>query len=632
MTTQSDRGNRLGMRIMVALLILLSLLFTTLFLTIHTWQRSAIEQHARAQTEAIANTMVASLKTLMLSGDAESVHDWLKRMRAHRELQAVNILRRSGEIAFRDLQTVNRVNQLLGGTIFSRPPLPKLTAPKISSTDIARAAQGEQVVLHNYAPDQIALLKPITLESTCLQCHGYEDNTVRGILLVTTPTTAEKEAMWQTDRRLLLLLITGLLLVALLIVLMHRYMESIITALGGMLFVTDSTGTIRMVNQQAAHKLDYSKPSLIGREMSTLLTPTSQSIDLTQPHDNEEAELQSASGKAVPVSLFSAKMPVGSWIEQADMVHVLRDLSQQKRAEQEIRLAATVMETVPSAIMVADHNAKIKLINAAFTTITGYSSNEVLGKNPNILKSGRQSQEFYAKMWAQINQTGVWRGEIWNRRKNGDIYPEWLIINTMRDDTGRVSYYVSSFLDISAQKKVEDQLRHRAHHDALTELPNRVLLADRITSSLSHAKRYSYKVGILFIDIDGFKPINDTYGHDAGDELLQQIATRLLQCIRDSDTVARVGGDEFVLLLESKSQQDLLNVADKVLKAIRQPFILQATSCQVGASIGISIYPEDGDQHDLLLKQADSAMYHAKKSGKNRIALFNPKQSAGESR
>ncbi len=282
------------------------------------------------------------------------------------------------------------------------------------------------------------------------------------------------------------------------------------------------------------------------------------------------------------------------------------------------------MDTVASAIMVADRHANIRLLNPAFCEITGYSAEEAIGQNPRILNSGRQSKAFYADMWRQILDTGRWSGEIWNRRKSGEIYPEWLIINTMRDEQGEISYYVSTFLDISAQKKLEDQLRYNAHHDMLTGLPNRSLLYDRLAQSLSRARRFSRQMGVLFVDIDGFKPVNDTLGHDAGDLLLQQIAGRLKDCVRESDTVARIGGDEFVLVVESAQQTaDILAVAEKVILVLAKPFALAEEECVIGGSIGISIFPDTSEDPEVLLKQADSAMYTAKEGGKNRAVLFD---------
>ncbi len=612
---------------MALLLLLLSCLFAALFFAMHTWQRQMIGRQAHAQAEAVAHTMVSSLKTLMLLGEAESVHDWLARMRAHPELQSVEVLRRSGVVAFRDLETMHQVNRFLGSELFSRAPLPAKRVQGVAASDLKRAAGGTQVVLRDDAANRLTILEPIKVEQACLRCHGYEHNPVRGVLLVTTSTAAAQAAMWRTDRNLLGLLLMGLVLVALLIVLMHRYMEAIIRALGGMLFVTDGDGVIRMANRQA-HRGLRGRP-LIGTPIAALQAAGHGDLDFAQARSHGETVLENGDGAPVPVSVLSARMPWGSWLERAELVHVLHDLSQQKESEREIRLAATVMDTVPSAIMVADHDANIRLINPAFTAITGYSAEEALGRNPNILKSGKQSKEFYAEMWRSIREEGRWSGEIWNRRKNGEIYPEWLIINTMRDDDGEVSYYVSTFLDITDQKKMEDQLRHNASHDALTGLPNRVLLYDRLDHSLSRARRNGFVVGVLFVDIDGFKPVNDTHGHDAGDALLQQIAVRLRGCGRDSDTVARVGGDEFVMVVESNTERDVLAIAEKVLATMQRPFTLDAITCHIGASIGVSLFTGGEELESVtLLKQADTAMYEAKNGGKNRVVRFRPGMEA----
>ncbi len=622
MTGVLFRGERLGRRIAVLLLLLLVLLFSFLFYTVHHWQREEIVQQARSQAEAVAHTMVASLKTLMLSGDAENVRDWLARMRRHPELQSVEVLRRDGTLAFRDLDTLNRVNKFLGVHAFMRDPLPPRREEGVAAADLARAVSGKQVVVHDRSGRSLTLLEPIKVESACLQCHGYEHEPVRGVLRVTTSTAAAREAMWQADRNLLMMALAGLLGVGLLIVLMHRYMGAVLHALGDMMLVTDRDGVIRMVNRQVSRVLGFSERELVGRKLVSLLDDSSGRVDFAQRAEGAEAVLRGADGTAVPVAVTSTEMPAGSRLERAHMVHLLRDLSLQKESEREMRLAATVMDTVPSAIMVDDRDANIRLVNPAFTRITGYSVEEVMGKNPRILNSGRQSKEFYAEMWRKILNEGHWEGEIWNRRKNGEVYPEWLIINTMRDERGRISYFVSTFLDISVQKKMEAQLRRSAQHDALTDLPNRLLLADRLVQSISRARRFYRRVGVLFVDIDGFKPVNDNHGHDVGDALLRQIAARLRECVRESDTVARVGGDEFVLVLESSAPDDIIAIANKVLVAMREPFHLEGgIQCDIGASIGISIYPEHGATQEVLMKRADQAMYVAKRGGKNRIEV-----------
>ncbi|RMH50064.1 MAG: sensor domain-containing diguanylate cyclase [Zetaproteobacteria bacterium] len=619
-------GARLGRRIMALLLVVLALLLGLLLYSVHRWQREEILRQARQQAEAVAHTMVASLKMLMLNGDAESVRDWLGRMRSHPELQSVEVLRRDGTLAFRDLKTLHQVNRFLGLHAFLRRPLPPRRARGVPAGALHRAvAEQQSVVVRDRRGRALTLLEPIRVEQACLQCHGYEHEPVRGVLRVTTSTDEARAMLARADRTLLLMGVMGLGCIALLMVLLHRYMEAIIRALGGMLFVTDAGGVIRMVNDAAVRVVG--RDDLVGRPMASLLAPGHERFDFTQERTGGETVLRGGGAseeREIPVSVFTARMPWGGRIEGVARLHVLRDLTQQKESEREMRLAATVMDTVPSAIMVADRDVHIRLINPAFTAITGYGAEEAIGRNPRILASGRQSKEFYAAMWRSILDEGHWEGEIWNRRKSGEIYPEWLIINTLRDEDGEILYYVSTFLDITEQKEMERKLRHSAYHDALTDLPNRVLLYDRLEQAISRAHRFGRRVGVLFVDIDGFKPVNDNHGHDAGDLLLQQIAGRLQACVRASDTVARVGGDEFVLLLESRSAEDIAGVARKVLHAMQQPFPLEGgLVCHIGASIGISIYPEHGVEREELVKRADAAMYVAKKGGKNRIVVYD---------
>jgi len=276
-------------------------------------------------------------------------------------------------------------------------------------------------------------------------------------------------------------------------------------------------------------------------------------------------------------------------------------------------------------ITVCDADRKILQVNDAFTEITGYAANEVIGKNPRILQSGRHPPEFYQNMWADIEQKGHWQGEIWNKRKNGEIYPEWLSISVMIDQGESqepVKHYIGVFGDLSRRKADEDNIRYLAHFDALTDLPNRVLLNDRVEQAINFSRRGNYSLTVMFLDLDRFKNINDSLGHSIGDRVLVEVAGRLKTLMRDEDTVSRLGGDEFVLILPETGANGAAHVAQKILESIARPIILDSSELNITPSIGIAIYPADGTTQEALLKAADSAMYQAKDFGRNRFQFY----------
>lgn len=294
------------------------------------------------------------------------------------------------------------------------------------------------------------------------------------------------------------------------------------------------------------------------------------------------------------------------------------------KTERALKLLEKVFNTMQEGLMITDSKNIIRAVNPAFTVVTGYNAEEVIGKTPQILKSGRHSSEFYRQMWKSMNSTGHWTGEIWNRRKNGEVYPEWLSISSIRDENDTVTHYVAIFSDISALKISESKLQHLANHDALTGLPNRTLFYDRFKMAVASAEREQTFLAILFLDLDRFKPVNDTYGHHTGDLLLQAVAERLQGCVREEDTVSRVGGDEFLVLLTGlKKYQDAAKGAEKIINVLTQPFLIEHKLLHIGLSIGISIYPLDGVEVRELIQKADSAMYVAKTRGGNRYNFIN---------
>lgn len=304
-------------------------------------------------------------------------------------------------------------------------------------------------------------------------------------------------------------------------------------------------------------------------------------------------------------------------------IAVKEDITARKRAEDQLRMNATVFETTTEAIMVTDENNVIKTVNPAFARITGFEPEDVVGKNPKLLSSGRHDREFYDQMWRALKKRGYWSGEIWNRRKDGSVYPEWLSLAAIYDDQGRIREHVGVFSDITQRKQNEEQIRRQANYDALTGLPNRSLLVDRLASSLKSAYRESWRVALLFVDLDRFKEVNDSLGHVVGDKLLQLVAERLIGCVRETDTVSRFGGDEFVIVLEDIQQaNDVAEIAKKILHAMGKSFPLAGREVFVGASIGITLYPDDTDDADSMLRNADMAMYRAKDAGRNNYQFF----------
>ncbi len=293
--------------------------------------------------------------------------------------------------------------------------------------------------------------------------------------------------------------------------------------------------------------------------------------------------------------------------------------------QQDLKLASLVFENTSEGIIITNEKHEIVSINRAFSEITGYSEEDVIGKNPSILSSGKHDEAFYRTMWNSINKTGRWNGEIHNKKKNGEIYTELLNVNTFRDALGKLTYHIGVFTDISNLKETENKLDYLAHHDPLTDLPNRLLCHARMEHELQFAQRHKEQVAILFLDLDMFKNVNDSMGHAKGDVLLQQVAKRIDDSVRDEDTIARLGGDEFAIIIGSlKSRQDAALVAENTLALFSTPFYIEEQEVFIGVSVGISIFPDDGEDPDVLLRNADTAMYLAKSEGRNNYQFYTP--------
>ncbi|MEJ2692966.1 MAG: EAL domain-containing protein [Candidatus Thiodiazotropha sp.] len=310
------------------------------------------------------------------------------------------------------------------------------------------------------------------------------------------------------------------------------------------------------------------------------------------------------------------------------MAGICIDVSKYKEAEQKLKLAANVFTFAREGIAITDLDANIVEVNDAFTYITGYSREEVLGKNPRLLKSGRQSAEFYSLMWKSLATKGQWYGEIWNRHKNGSVYAEYMNISAVNDAQGKMINYVAIFSDITSQKHHQSQLEHIAHYDALTDLPNRVLLADRLHQGMAQAQRRGQKLALAYIDLDGFKKVNDNHSHEVGDQVLVILADRMKDALREGDTIARLGGDEFVaVLMDLADVKESVPLISRLITVAAQPLRVGELTLQVTASLGVVLYPQNDEvSPDQLLRQADQAMYQAKLSGKNRYHIFDVEQ------
>jgi len=327
------------------------------------------------------------------------------------------------------------------------------------------------------------------------------------------------------------------------------------------------------------------------------------------------------------------------WLSERGMTHydrdgkplvsvgTVQDITVQKEAEEKLRIASIAFET-QEAIVVTDAQARIISVNKSFERLTGYSSAEAIGQNPRILQSGRHSEEYYRKLWASLNEHGTWSGEMWDKRKDGTIYPKWLTITSVRNEENEITHYVAIFMDISERKRAEEEIQRLAFYDTLTELPNRRLLMDRLIQSLIASERSGSYGALLFMDMDNFKILNDTQGHDVGDMLLIEVANRLKSSVRESDTVARLGGDEFVVILQGLGSSELLaanqaeDIAEKIVAALGEPYLLGTHEHHSSVSIGVGLFHGRATTVDELLKRADTAMYQAKSAGRNAVRFF----------
>ncbi|MCP4993160.1 MAG: EAL domain-containing protein [Gammaproteobacteria bacterium] len=396
------------------------------------------------------------------------------------------------------------------------------------------------------------------------------------------------------------------------------------------IIITNTDGVIEYANPKFADVSGYTLDEVIGKNPRILKGGEKSTQDYSAMWDTISAGNEwrgEFHNKRKDGSLYWEAASISPLRDESGVIThyiaVKEDITAKKRTEELLRMNAMVFDTTTEGIMITDIEGSIKSVNPAFSKITGYSSDEIVGLDSSILNSGRHDEQFFYEMWQELTDKGQWSAEIWNKKKDGTIFPMWLSLAVIHDASGNDSEYVAVFTDMSKRKKDEEQIRYQANYDALTHLPNRMLFTDRLSKSIESAKRNKSLLALLFMDLDQFKVVNDTLGHVVGDHVLQMAAQRLSDCVRTSDTVARFGGDEFVILLqEIADAEDAALVADKVISELSRSFFHDEREIFIGASVGISLFPDDSEQPDQLLLNADMAMYKAKEGGRGVYHFF----------
>ena len=414
--------------------------------------------------------------------------------------------------------------------------------------------------------------------------------------------------------------------------------RAILANVADAIITADKHGTILSFNPAAEKIFGYDAGQVIGANLGILMDTAmaqqhSNFMRNAQQHGNSEIigvgrELLATrkGGEQFPIEIAITKMAVN---DQTQFIGIIRDITERKQTEEQSRLAERIFESNSEGIVVTDARTRILRVNTAFRRITGYEPAEIIGQTPKMLSSGRHDPDFYQQMWHELSERGHWQGEIWNQRKSGETYPEWLSISAVYDEDNSISNYVGIFSDITDKKEAEERIYHMAHHDALTGLLNRTMFNIELKDAIAQAQHSSHRIAVLYIDLDNFKKVNDTLGHPVGDELLKVVARRLTGILRDSDIVCRIGGDEFIVMLQSiKKPEHAGKVAGNLLRVLAPPIELAERELFIGASIGIALYPQDADSGDELVKNADAALFRAKQRGRNNYQFYSQEMNA----
>ncbi len=402
--------------------------------------------------------------------------------------------------------------------------------------------------------------------------------------------------------------------------------------------LTTADGRILESNPALTDMLDQPPEALAGQPMldhihpedcDTLRQGLEAVAQANEASTQREVRLVRANG-AVVWGRFSLSRVVDARDVLLYLVLMVEDITERREMEDSLRLAVSVFENTSEGIFVTDTARRILRVNPAFTVLTGYSADEALGQTPEFLSGGRHDEEFYPRLWEALERVGQWRGEVWNRRKSGELFAGWLNISAVRGRGGAgISHFVAVFSDITSRKQAEERLAYLANHDPLTNLANRILFTERLNRALVRARRADMMVGVLFVDLDGFKEVNDAHGHGLGDHMLQQVAERLQRAVRAGDTVARLAGDEFTIVLEDITDfRDAAVVAQGVIDRVGAPYSVDGVDVTVGCSVGISLFPDGGEDATSLVMAADRAMYQAKRAGHNAYRFFSEEMNS----
>jgi diguanylate cyclase (GGDEF)-like protein/PAS domain S-box-containing protein len=611
-------------RLTISFGVVILVLMTVVLIIGGTYFKGVMDREARQLSMLLTQVLATSVSRVSFSG---RYHSQLLLEEVQRELPEIKYL----SITDLDGRVVASSDKKINGTILRNEPgrnVSRVLAQHISSQTRRTHLDGEPVI------------------EITLPYRGGFNNSVQGLIQVGISQQGRdselKKGIVVITLSVMLLSLMGIFFVRRLslyfgnpVQQLASDMAATLLAIPDLLFELDGEGRYLQVLTQEEKLLADSREQLIGRTVHEMLPEDAAAIVYAALKEAEEKG--QSHGRQ-----FSLHLPAGLvWFElsvarkssgegsPSRFIVLSRDITERKNKDVELNLFANIYQKSSEAIMITDHENKIVAINPAMSKLTGYTFDDLAGESPKILASGQTHNDIYFEMWQALKNNGLWHGELWDRRKDGVVYPKWTIISAIHDSGGHISNYIATFTDISERKAAEERIYHLAHHDTLTGLYNRFSLEEMLGQAILQARRKNEQLAVLFIDMDRFKAINDTLGHHVGDALLIEVAKRLQSSVRDCDIVARPGGDEFVVVITSIDDvMDVAAVAGKIVEHLGAIYTIGEQELRSTPSIGISVFPEDGQDEEALMKNADVAMYHAKGQGRNNYQFFTAKMNA----